>query len=256
MEPLQVIAAPRRLRILELVWDQELSAGQIAAQFEVSWSAVSQHLRVLKEAGFVVERRAGHQPHLPRRQGRSGVAPLGRRRPLAARPGPGQGPGRSRAARQGPVMTDDRRGRGERAHRRRSPRPCSPTSPTPAAMSSGWARRDAGAGTRRLLPRRDARRRGGGRRVRRDRPAAPPGVHLGLDPRPGRPARHHAVVITLQAENGGTRVVLRHHGLPDDGQRDHHRKGWELYLGRLPSGSRAAIPARTPTPDPRPPRRR
>ena len=59
MEPLQVIAAPRRLRILELVWDQELSAGQIAAHFEVSWPAISQHLRVLKEAGFVVERRQG-----------------------------------------------------------------------------------------------------------------------------------------------------------------------------------------------------
>jgi DNA-binding transcriptional ArsR family regulator len=59
LEPLQVIAAPRRLRILELVWDQELSAGDIAAQFDVSWSAVSQHLRVLKNAGFVVERREG-----------------------------------------------------------------------------------------------------------------------------------------------------------------------------------------------------
>lgn len=59
MEPLQVIAAPRRLRILELVWDRELSAGDIAAQFEVSWSAVSQHLSVLKAAGFVVERREG-----------------------------------------------------------------------------------------------------------------------------------------------------------------------------------------------------
>jgi DNA-binding transcriptional ArsR family regulator len=59
VEPLQVIAAPRRLRILELVWDRELSAGQIAAEFEVSWSAVSQHLRVLKTAGFVVERREG-----------------------------------------------------------------------------------------------------------------------------------------------------------------------------------------------------
>jgi len=59
VEPLQVIAAPRRLRILELLWDQELSAGDIAAQFEVSWSAVSQHLRVLKSAGFVVERREG-----------------------------------------------------------------------------------------------------------------------------------------------------------------------------------------------------
>ena len=59
MEPLQVIAAPRRLRILELVWNQELSAGEIAAQFEVSWPAVSQHLRVLKEAGLVTETAEG-----------------------------------------------------------------------------------------------------------------------------------------------------------------------------------------------------
>ena len=59
MEPLQVIAAPRRLRILELVWDRELSAGDIAAQFDVSWSAISQHLTVLRAAGFVVERREG-----------------------------------------------------------------------------------------------------------------------------------------------------------------------------------------------------
>jgi DNA-binding transcriptional ArsR family regulator len=60
VEPLQVIAAPRRLRILELVWDRELAAGDIAAAFgDVSWSAISQHLTVLKGAGYVVERREG-----------------------------------------------------------------------------------------------------------------------------------------------------------------------------------------------------
>ena len=59
MEPLQVIAAPRRLRILELVWDRELAAGDIAAEFDVTWSAISQHLSVLKAAGFVIERREG-----------------------------------------------------------------------------------------------------------------------------------------------------------------------------------------------------
>jgi DNA-binding transcriptional ArsR family regulator len=59
VEPLQVIAAPRRLRILELVWDRELAAGDIAAEFDVTWSAISQHLRVLKSAGFVIERRDG-----------------------------------------------------------------------------------------------------------------------------------------------------------------------------------------------------
>jgi DNA-binding transcriptional ArsR family regulator len=59
VEPLQVVAAPRRLRILELVWDRELTAGEIAAEFDVSWSAISQHLTVLKTAGFLVERREG-----------------------------------------------------------------------------------------------------------------------------------------------------------------------------------------------------
>jgi DNA-binding transcriptional ArsR family regulator len=59
VEALQVIASPRRLRILELVWDRELSAGEIAAQFDVSWSAISQHLTVLRTAGFVRERRDG-----------------------------------------------------------------------------------------------------------------------------------------------------------------------------------------------------
>lgn len=59
VEALQVIAAPRRLRILELLWNQELAAGDVAAEFDVSWSAISQHLTVLKAAGFVTERRDG-----------------------------------------------------------------------------------------------------------------------------------------------------------------------------------------------------
>jgi uncharacterized protein YndB with AHSA1/START domain len=41
------------------------------------------------------------------------------------------------------------------------------------------------------------------------------------------------VVVTLEEEDGGTRVVLRHHDLPTDELHDQHRKGWELYLGRL-----------------------
>ena len=60
MEPLRVIASSRRLQILRLVWDTELSAGQIAAEFDVTWGAVSQHLTVLKEAGFLAERRDGN----------------------------------------------------------------------------------------------------------------------------------------------------------------------------------------------------
>jgi len=41
------------------------------------------------------------------------------------------------------------------------------------------------------------------------------------------------VVVTLEDEDGGTRVVLRHDGLPDEEQRDHHRIGWQLYMSRL-----------------------
>src|ERR1043165_4769259 len=56
---LRAIAGPRRREILALVRDGELSAGEIAAQFDVTRSAVSQHLNVLKEAGLVSERRNG-----------------------------------------------------------------------------------------------------------------------------------------------------------------------------------------------------
>jgi DNA-binding transcriptional ArsR family regulator len=58
---LRAIAEPRRRRILELVGDRELSAGEIASHFEVTRPAISQHLGVLKEAGLVNERRNGTQ---------------------------------------------------------------------------------------------------------------------------------------------------------------------------------------------------
>jgi len=56
---LKAIAEPSRRRILTLVRDGELSAGEIAAEFDVTRQAVSQHLGVLKEAGLVDERRNG-----------------------------------------------------------------------------------------------------------------------------------------------------------------------------------------------------
>ncbi len=56
---LKAIAAPHRRQILSLVREGELSAGEIAAHFDVTRPAVSQHLGVLKEAGLVEERRNG-----------------------------------------------------------------------------------------------------------------------------------------------------------------------------------------------------
>lgn len=58
-EALKAIAEPRRRAILRLVADDELPAGEIAAAFEVSRTAVSQHLTVLKNAGLLIERRDG-----------------------------------------------------------------------------------------------------------------------------------------------------------------------------------------------------
>jgi DNA-binding transcriptional ArsR family regulator len=56
---IRAIAEPRRREILRLVWTAELAAGEIASHFEVTRPAISQHLRVLKEAGLVSERRDG-----------------------------------------------------------------------------------------------------------------------------------------------------------------------------------------------------
>ncbi|HEX2111858.1 MAG TPA: metalloregulator ArsR/SmtB family transcription factor [Gaiellaceae bacterium] len=56
---LRAIAEPHRRRILTLVSQEELSAGQIASHFEVTRPAVSQHLSVLREAGLLTERRDG-----------------------------------------------------------------------------------------------------------------------------------------------------------------------------------------------------
>lgn len=55
----RAIAEPRRRAILTLVRDEELSAGEIAAHFDVSRPAVSQHLTVLRGAGLLNERREG-----------------------------------------------------------------------------------------------------------------------------------------------------------------------------------------------------
>jgi DNA-binding transcriptional ArsR family regulator len=58
---LKALAEPRRREILRLVWMRELPATEIADHFaaEVTRSAISQHLAVLKTAGLVTERRDG-----------------------------------------------------------------------------------------------------------------------------------------------------------------------------------------------------
>lgn len=61
MDGIQVIAEPRRRRILEMVWNDEMSAGEIASEFPITFGAVSQHLGVLRRSGFVEVRAVGNQ---------------------------------------------------------------------------------------------------------------------------------------------------------------------------------------------------
>lgn len=56
---LKAIAEPRRRAILRLVRDGEMSAGDIASNFDVTRPAISQHLSILRDAGLLSERREG-----------------------------------------------------------------------------------------------------------------------------------------------------------------------------------------------------
>ncbi len=57
---LKALAEPRRREILRIVWSEELPAARIAARFDdVTRSAISQHLGVLREAELVLDRRDG-----------------------------------------------------------------------------------------------------------------------------------------------------------------------------------------------------
>jgi DNA-binding transcriptional ArsR family regulator len=56
---LHALADPTRRRILELLRERPGAVGELAGRMPVSRPAVSQHLRVLREAGLVAERREG-----------------------------------------------------------------------------------------------------------------------------------------------------------------------------------------------------
>lgn len=72
MDTLQVVAEPRRREILRLTWERELSAGEIASRFNLTFGAISQHLRVLRDAGLVAVRESGNQRFYRAEPGRLG----------------------------------------------------------------------------------------------------------------------------------------------------------------------------------------
>ena len=55
----KALADPTRRRILELLAQNELTAGEIAAQFDMTKPSVSHHLAILKSAGLLQDERRG-----------------------------------------------------------------------------------------------------------------------------------------------------------------------------------------------------
>lgn len=59
----EVLAEPKRRRILDLLREGELPVSALVASLGMSQPAVSKHLRVLREAGFVTPRVDAQQRH-------------------------------------------------------------------------------------------------------------------------------------------------------------------------------------------------
>ena len=57
----KALADPTRRRILQLLGNREMTAGEIADQFDISAPSMSHHFSVLKQADLVASRRSGQQ---------------------------------------------------------------------------------------------------------------------------------------------------------------------------------------------------
>src|SRR5579864_6857681 len=57
----KALADPTRRKILRLLGSGELTAGQLAAQFDITAPSMSHHFNILKNADLVFVRREGQQ---------------------------------------------------------------------------------------------------------------------------------------------------------------------------------------------------
>ena len=55
----KALSDPTRRKILQLLEDEERTAGDIAGHFDISKPSISHHLKLLKQAGLVSARRDG-----------------------------------------------------------------------------------------------------------------------------------------------------------------------------------------------------
>lgn len=57
--PFKALADPTRRKIILLLKEQDLTAGEIAEQFDMSKPSISHHLNILKQALLVTDERKG-----------------------------------------------------------------------------------------------------------------------------------------------------------------------------------------------------
>ena len=60
---LKVLSVETRLRIVQLLKGRVLCVGALAAKLDVTQGAVSQHLRILRDAGLVIDEKRGYFVH-------------------------------------------------------------------------------------------------------------------------------------------------------------------------------------------------
>ncbi|MFC2100084.1 ArsR/SmtB family transcription factor [Candidatus Bipolaricaulota bacterium] len=62
-QTLRILSVETRLRMLLLLRDRNLCVGALACRLGLTQGAVSQHLKVLRDAGFVTAEREGYYVH-------------------------------------------------------------------------------------------------------------------------------------------------------------------------------------------------
>ena len=55
----RALADPTRREILRLLGEKDLTAGEIAGRFDMTFPSVSHHLNILKNAGLITDEREG-----------------------------------------------------------------------------------------------------------------------------------------------------------------------------------------------------
>ena len=59
----RALADPTRRRVLALLRERDRTAGELAAEFDLSWPTMSGHFAILRDAGLISAERAGTTVH-------------------------------------------------------------------------------------------------------------------------------------------------------------------------------------------------